>query len=83
VKFNKGDMVMLIGCDDFMPPIGSVGVVLGEDRAGGILDYDVEFDGHPCPNPPGTFWCIPPYWLMRIDPLQEARDIISSVVIPA
>lgn len=62
--FKRGQLVMLVGSDGFMPPFGSVGEVLAFDGE----DYDVEFPGYPCPNPPGTFWCAPPSWLMPIEP---------------
>jgi hypothetical protein len=72
MKFKVGDVVMLIGCDDFMPPIGSVGVVTGWSYQGG-LDYDVLFADHPCPVAEPE-WCIPPYWLMKVEPPKQTEQ---------
>lgn len=43
--------------DDYMPPIGYVGTIISPMDSDG--DFDVLFPGCPCPNPPGTFWCVP------------------------
>jgi hypothetical protein len=79
---NVGDMVMLIGCDDFMPPIGSVGEIVGTDLTGGIFDFEVHFPDHPWPgsrvDPTWPNWLIPPYWLMKIEP--PKRAVVSTTV---
>lgn len=59
---KTGTLVMLVGCDDYMPPLGSVGEVVGFEEG----DYMVNFPKYPCPNPPGAFWYAPPSWLMPI-----------------
>lgn len=64
---NIGDVVMLIGCDDNMPPIGSVGEIVGIDTTAGIFDFEVYFPDHLCPVEDPN-WLIPPPWLMKIKP---------------
>jgi hypothetical protein len=63
---NVGQIVLLVGTDDYMPPIGSVGEIVEAQDADG--DYGVEFAGHPCPNPPGTHWYAHRTWLVPLDP---------------
>ena len=60
--FKPGQMVMLIGTDGFMPPLGAIGEIVAFDDG----DYDVLFPKHPCPVPPGITWCAPPTWLMPL-----------------
>lgn len=57
-----GDLVMLIGTDGFMPPLGAIGEIVGWDGE----DFEVEFPRHPCPALPGTYWCALPSWLVLI-----------------
>ena len=60
---NIGQKVMLIGCDNYMPPLGAIGEIAGyEDGC-----YDVLFPKYPCPVPPGVTWCALPRWLMPLD----------------
>ena len=63
-----GQLVMLVGCDGYMPPLGAIGEVVGFEDG----DYDVLFPKHPCPVPPGITWCAAPSWLMPI--YGEAAD---------
>lgn len=61
---KAGDLVMLIGKDDFMPRLGAIGMIIepfdGED-------FGVHFPAWPCPV--GEFWWyVPPRWLMLIPP---------------
>jgi hypothetical protein len=66
-----GHLVMLVGTDGFMPPMGVIGeIVEGFDGE----DYGVEFPKHPCPVPPGTLWYVRPWMLMRINGDQTADD---------
>lgn len=61
--------VMLIVRENDMPPLGSVGDVIEvEDDVGDVL---VEFDGHPCPVPPGTGFYVPANWLVPTMPLSQ------------
>jgi len=78
---NVGDMVMLIGCDDFMPPIGSVGEIVGVDLHCGIFDYEVSFPDHPCPVEDPN-WLIPPYWLMKINPPKQTVESVCELEQP-
>lgn len=60
-----GTNVCLVGTDGYMPPVGSCGVIVeGLDEDG---DYGVEFPGHPCPVPPGTWWYAYGPWLVPLD----------------
>lgn len=66
-----GTPVCLVATDGYMPPVGSCGVIVEPlDDAG---DYGVEFDGHPCPNPPGTHWYAHTSWLVPLTPLAEPQ----------
>ena len=66
MALKVGQLVMLIGCDAFMPPLGAVGEIVGPlDEFG---DYEVLFPRHPCPVPPGVTWETQAHWLMPIDP---------------
>lgn len=69
-----GQLVMLIGADDFMPPLGAVGEVVGALDDWG--DYEVLFPQHPCPVPPGVTWQAHCSWLMPINepPRAEATS---------
>lgn len=58
-----GQLVMLVGTDGFMPPLGAVGEIVGPlDPVG---DHEVLFPHHPCPVCEPT-WEIPARWLMPI-----------------
>lgn len=59
-----GQKVMLIGVDNFMPPIGSVGFTLSAVDEDG--DIWVDFPGHPCPVSEPE-WAIKAVWLMPIN----------------
>lgn len=63
---RKGDLVRLIGTDGYMPPIGAIGTVVSNFDCDD--DADVLFHGHPCPNPPGTYWVAARWMLRKIDP---------------
>ena len=70
-----GQMVMLISCDNFMPPLGACGEIVGAlDSCG---DHEVLFPHFLCPVPPGVTWEIPEVWLM---PLNDGifRDEITT-----
>ena len=66
-----GDLVVLIGCDNFMPPLGAEGEVVGPLDCYG--DHEVLFPKYPCPVETIT-WEIPKVWLMKIYPLSELED---------
>ena len=65
-----GQRVMLVGCDDFMPPLGACGVIVGPiDWLG---DHEVVFPDHPWSAYTGSTldtdsWEIPARWLMPLD----------------
>lgn len=77
-NFHIGQIVMLIGADDFMPPIGSIGEIIGGSNDGGRFDYEVLFPNCPCPVPPGE-WYIPPYWLMPIDGRPDTEIVMDEL----
>ncbi len=61
-----GQPVMLVRKDEieFLPPLGSCGVITRAlDEYG---DHAVAFDHHLCPNPPGTDWECPAHWLIPL-----------------
>lgn len=61
---NIGQLVMLIGTDGFMPPMGAIGqIVEGYDGE----DYGVDFPRHICPAGPEPYWYVPPNMLMPIN----------------
>lgn len=60
-----GQLVMLIGTDGFMPPLGAVGEIVGPlDK---YSEHEVLFPRHPCPVPPGVTWEVPVKWLMPLN----------------
>lgn len=60
-----GQLVMLVGTDGFMPPLGAVGEIVGPlDEYG---DYEVLFPRHPCQVPPGITWEAQAQWLMPLN----------------
>lgn len=69
-----GSHVLLIGREQNMPPIGTVGVVIGCDDAGGRLDWEVEFPDYPCPVPPDITWFCDPQWLVKIEPRNTQKS---------
>lgn len=60
---KRGQLVMLIGTDGFMPPMGAVGEIV---KAFDGEDYGVMFPRHPCPVE-SPEWYVPPHMLMPID----------------
>lgn len=58
-----GDLVMLIGWEDPMPPLFSIGEIVAPMDRG---DWPVEFPGNPCEAGPDTSWDIPQGWLVVI-----------------
>ena len=58
-----GQLVMLVGCDDFMPPLGAVGEIVGP--LDGYGDHEVLFPRHLCPVCE-VIWEIPARWLMPL-----------------
>jgi hypothetical protein len=77
-----GQKVLLIGREDEMPPLGSIGEVMGYCPSGDG-DIDVDFPDFPntiTPNDPG--WCCAPWWLVPLDPdrmqqRDETREVIA------
>jgi hypothetical protein len=59
-----GQLVMLVGCDSFMPPLGTIGWIVGPLDGHG--DHEVLFPRWPCPVHEVT-WEIPACWLMPVD----------------
>ena len=75
---EPGTLVCLIHGDDEAMPVGAVGEVL--DGPDWMNDYDVEFPGHPCPVPPGTFWCCNRAWLVVVkDPPPRVVTAIKNL----
>lgn len=75
-----GQLVMLIGTDGFMPPLGSVGEIIGPLDEDG--DYEVLFPNCRCPVPPGE-WFVQTRFLMPIneDPPKVAEftcDVLTA-----
>lgn len=66
-----GQVVMLIGTDGYMPPMGAIGEIV---EAFDGEDYGVNFYEYPCPVPPEPYWYVPPKWLMPIDTSKDAAD---------
>ena len=64
--------------DDYMPPIGAVGTIVAPVDDEG--DLDVLFLGHPCPNPPGTFWCVPKCQLEPAQLVDEGERVVPVVI---
>ena len=71
-----GTMVVLIQVDDFMPPLGSVGEIVGPLDAYG--DHEVLFPHHPCPVSEPT-WEIPCGWLMPVGDAKAYRSDTASI----
>lgn len=77
---NIGQLVMLIGCDDFMPPLGACGEIVGELDSYG--DHEVLFPKYLCPVQDIT-WEIPAKWLMPLNdgsPLEQVEREIELVL---
>lgn len=65
--------------DDYMPPIGTVGTILTPMDDEG--DFDVLFAGHPCPNLPGSYWCVPKCQLAPAILADSEHIELSAVVV--
>ena len=73
-----GQLVMLVGTDGFMPPMGTVGEIV---EAFDGEDYGVLFPRHPCPVE-SPEWYVPPSMLMPIGgPPVELRGSTMRMVI--
>jgi hypothetical protein len=59
-----GIMVILVGTDGCMPPLGSYGEIVEMPDEEGW--YGVLFPHHPCPAGPEPWWFAPPSWLLPI-----------------
>jgi len=70
---KRGQLVMLVGTDGFMPPLGAEGEIVGFDGE----YYEVLFPKYPCPNPPGEWWLAPPTWLMPLNG-PKWQDIVAT-----
>ncbi|WP_314435818.1 hypothetical protein [Massilia timonae] len=57
-----GQLVMLVGTDGYMPPMGAVGEIV---KSFDGEDYGVLFPRHPCPVE-SPEWYVPPHMLMPI-----------------
>lgn len=75
---KPGDGVLLI-CpprDEELPPPGTYGIIVeGMDTDG---DYLVSFPNYPCPAGPGPEWYAHHSWLMPLQGLLTARDMIRE-----
>lgn len=67
-----GQLVMLVGTDGYMPPLGAIGEIVGPLDEDG--DYEVLFPQHLCPVPPGVTWAAQAHWLMPIDPPSKMKN---------
>lgn len=73
-----GQLVMLVGQDGLMPPLGSCGCIVGPlDEVG---DHEVLFPRYLCPVPPGFTWEVPARMLI---PLTPPPVEISAAIIAA
>jgi hypothetical protein len=73
-----GTLVVLVGSDGFMPPIGSVGIIVSEFDQDG--DCDVFFADCPCPVPPSSSWVAHRSWLIPLPPAaEECKPIFAEV----
>lgn len=75
-----GQLVMLIGCDNFMPPLGAVGEIVGGIDSYG--DHEVLFPKYPCPVQ-DTTWEIPAKWLMPLNDdlvLEQVNTVVEICV---
>ncbi len=61
---NIGQVVMLIGTDGYMPPMGAVGCIVSPIDEDG--DYEVHFELYPCPVPPDVTWFAHSSWLIPL-----------------
>lgn len=71
-----GQLVMLVGTDGFMPPMGAFGEIVGPLDVYG--DHEVLFPHHPCPVAEIT-WEIPARFLMPIDPTDEMIETAQEM----
>lgn len=67
-----GQLVMLVGTDDFMPPLGAIGEIVGLLDDDG--DYRVIFPKYPCPVEDIT-WYAQAHWLMPITGLGSLDNV--------
>lgn len=75
-----GTLVILIGTDGYMPPLGSIGEII-EDFDG--EDYGILFPNCHCPNPPGIHWYTEPWMIRPISGLPLQEDEQTDIKIPA
>jgi len=72
-----GTVVILVGTEGYMPPLGSYGEIVESIDADG--DYGVLFPLHPCPNPPGIHWFAPRDWLLPVSGMPIDEDVTDEV----
>ncbi|HAK91129.1 hypothetical protein [Massilia timonae] len=74
-----GQLVMLVGTDGYMPPMGAVGEIV---EAFDGEDYGVLFPRHPCPVE-SPEWYVPPHMLMPIDgaPAELRGSAVRTVIV--
>lgn len=68
-----GQLVMLIGTDAFMPPLGAIGEIVGPLDDDG--DYEVLFKKHPCPVGAEITWFAQARWLM---PINDSPPVVTE-----
>lgn len=71
-----GTLVVLIGTDGYMPPLGACGEIVSREDVDG--DYDVLFPHHPCPNPPDTSWIAHRSWLLPVGQRDKALQALME-----
>lgn len=75
-----GQIVMLVGCDNFMPPLGAVGEIVG--ALDSFNDHEVMFHKYPCPVCEIT-WEIPAKWLMPLKDETVSTEEIRAISVEA
>jgi hypothetical protein len=70
-RFRVGQLVMLMAHDDYLPPIGAIGEIVGPLDADG--DYEVMFPKHPCPVE-SPEWYVRECFLAPVRGIPEARE---------
>lgn len=73
-----GQLVMLIGTEEAMPAMGSVGEIV---EAFDGEDYGVDFPGLICPAGPEPYWYVPPHMLMTVAPDQNWMDRLVDIAV--